>query len=40
MAWNEPENDDRKNDPWGSRSGKKANGPPDIDAVLSDLIKK
>ena len=40
MAWNEPDNDDRKNDPWVSRSGQKDQGPPDIDKVLSDLIKK
>ena len=43
MAWNEPDNDDRKNDPWGSRpggSGKKDQGPPDIDQVLNDLIRK
>jgi modulator of FtsH protease HflK len=40
MAWNEPENDDRKNDPWGSRPGKKDQGPPDIDKFLSDFLKK
>src|SRR5687768_6732365 len=40
MAWNEPENDDRKNDPWGSRPGKKDQGPPDIDKFLSDFMKK
>lgn len=41
MAWNEPDNDDRKDDPWGSRSGKKdQGGPPDIDKVMADLIKK
>lgn len=40
MAWNEPDNDDRKNDPWGTGSGKKDQGPPDIDKVLADLIKK
>jgi len=40
MAWNEPENDDRKNDPWSSRPGKKDQGPPDIDAVLGDFLKK
>ena len=34
MAWNEPENDDRKNDPWGSRPGKKDQGPPDIMVVI------
>ncbi|MES2626914.1 MAG: FtsH protease activity modulator HflK [Pseudomonadota bacterium] len=40
MAWNEPDNDDRKNDPWGSRPGKKDQGPPDIDKVVNDFLKK
>lgn len=40
MAWNDPDNDDRKDDPWGSRSGKNDQGPPDLDQVLSDLMKK
>jgi membrane protease subunit HflK len=44
MAWNEPDNDDRKNDPWGSRPGNrpggKDQGPPDIDKVFSDFLKK
>ena len=43
MAWNEPDNDDRKNDPWGSRPGKPGKGdqgPPDIDQFLSDFMKK
>lgn len=40
MAWNEPDNDDRQKDPWGSRSGRKDQGPPDIDQVLADLMKK
>lgn len=40
MAWNEPDNDDRQNDPWGSRSGRKDQGPPDIDKVMADLMKK
>ncbi len=40
MAWNEPDNDDRKNDPWGSKPGKKDQGPPDIDKVFSDFLKK
>ncbi|MEY4640567.1 MAG: hypothetical protein RLZZ227_561 [Pseudomonadota bacterium] len=44
MAWNEPDNDDRKNDPWGSRPGKRPGsdnqGPPDIDQVVNDLMKK
>jgi membrane protease subunit HflK len=44
MAWNEPDNDDRKNDPWGSRPGNrpggKDQGPPDIDKVFNDLLRK
>lgn len=43
MAWNEPDNDDRKNDPWGSRSGPRSGkdqGPPDIDKVFNDLLRK
>lgn len=40
MAWNEPDNDDRQKDPWGSRSGRKDQGPPDIDQVLADFMKK
>jgi membrane protease subunit HflK len=48
MAWNEPDNDDRKNDPWGARPGNrpsgsgggKDQGPPDLDKVFSDAIKK
>jgi membrane protease subunit HflK len=40
MAWNEPENEDRKSDPWGSRPGKKDQGPPDIDKLLNDFMKK
>ncbi len=45
MAWNEPDNDDRKNDPWGARPGNrpgggKDQGPPDIDKVFSDFLQK
>lgn len=41
MAWNEPDNDDRKQDPWGSGPrGGKDQGPPDIDELLSSLGKK
>lgn len=41
MAWNEPENDDRKHDPWGSGSGKrKEQGPPDLDALLGEWMRK
>ncbi|MDT8397125.1 MAG: FtsH protease activity modulator HflK [Pseudomonadales bacterium] len=41
MAWNEPDNDDRKNDAWGNNSrGSKNQGPPDIDELLGSLLKK
>ena len=44
MAWNEPDNDDRKNDPWGTRPGNrpggKDQGPPDIDKVFNDFLRK
>ena len=41
MAWNEPDNNDRKNDPWGSRPGKKdQGGPPDLDQLFGDFLRK
>jgi membrane protease subunit HflK len=47
MAWNEPDNDDRKNDPWGTRPGNrpgsgggKDQGPPDLDKAFGDFLKK
>lgn len=40
MAWNEPDNNDRKNDPWGSRPGNKDQGPPDLDQIANDLLRK
>jgi membrane protease subunit HflK len=40
MAWNEPDNNDRKNDPWGTRPGKKDQGPPDLDKMADDMLKK
>lgn len=43
MAWNEPDNDDRKNDPWGSRPGPRSGkdqGPPDLDKVINDFLRK
>jgi modulator of FtsH protease HflK len=40
MAWNEPDNNDRKNDPWGSKPGKKDQGPPDLDQLANDMLKK
>ena len=36
MPWNEP-NSNNNNDPWG---GKKDQGPPNLDKLLSDFIKK
>ncbi|MBN4053706.1 FtsH protease activity modulator HflK [Haliea sp. AH-315-K21] len=49
MAWNEPDNNDGKknesNDPWGSKrpsggGGGNNQGPPDLDEVITSLIKK
>ncbi|MDR2212118.1 MAG: FtsH protease activity modulator HflK [Pseudomonadales bacterium] len=41
MAWNEPDGDDPKpNNPWGSNSGKKDQGPPDLDKLIGDLLRK
>jgi modulator of FtsH protease HflK len=42
MAWNEPDNNDRKNDAWGSggQRGGKDQGPPDIDEIFGSLLKK
>lgn len=40
MAWNEPDNNDRKHDPWGTRPGKKDQGPPDLDKMADDMLKK
>ncbi len=40
MAWNEPDNNDRKNDPWGSRPGKKDQGPPDLDQIFREFVRK
>jgi membrane protease subunit HflK len=40
MAWNEPDDDDRKNDPWGSRPGRDDQSPPDIDELFGDFMKK
>jgi membrane protease subunit HflK len=40
MAWNEPDDEDRKNDPWGSRPGRDNQSPPDIDELFGDLMKK
>lgn len=39
MAWNEPGksgNEDKNKDPWGKRN----DGPPDLDKIIRDLIKK
>jgi membrane protease subunit HflK len=40
MAWNEPDNDDRKDDPWNNRPGGSNQGPPDIDELLNGFLKK
>jgi membrane protease subunit HflK len=38
MAWNRPGGDGHEKDPWGG--GKKNQGPPDIDKILSDFLAK
>lgn len=41
MAWNEPDNDDRKHDAWGGGPrGGRDQGPPDLDEVLRNLNRK
>lgn len=37
MPWNEPGGNGKNNDPWG---GKKNDGPPALDKMLSDFFKK
>ena len=39
MAWNEP-GGSRDNDPWGNRSNKNKNSPPDLDEVIRKMQKK
>lgn len=38
MPWNEPGGNGNPNDPWGG--GKKDQGPPDLDKIFSDIVKK
>ena len=40
MAWNEPDNDDRKDDPWSNGPGGKDQGPPDIEELINSFVKK
>jgi len=40
MAWNEPGNNGKDNDPWGGGRGSGDQGPPDIDEVIKNLTKK
>ena len=40
MAWNEPDNDDRKDDPWSNGPGGKDQGPPDIEELINNFVKK
>jgi len=40
MAWNEPDNDDRKDDPWGNRPGGNDQGPPDLEEVINSFLRK
>ena len=38
MAWNEPGNNGKDNDPW--KQGGRDQGPPDLDEVFRNLSKK
>jgi len=41
MAWNEPGNNGKDQDPWGNRgSGGPNQGPPDLDEALGKLVEK
>src|SRR5690606_11478157 len=41
MAWNEPENDDRKKDAWGSGPrDSKDQGPPDLDEIFRSFNRR
>jgi len=40
MAWNEPDNDDRKDDPWSNRPGGNDQGPPDLEEVFNSFLRK
>lgn len=40
MAWNEPGNNGKNNDPWGKKRGGKDQGPPDLEDVFQDLFGK
>jgi len=40
MAWNEPDKDDNKEDPWNSRPGGNDQGPPDLEDMINSFIKK
>jgi membrane protease subunit HflK len=42
MAWNEPGNNGKDQDPWGGnrRPNGQDQGPPDLDEALGKLIEK
>lgn len=40
MAWNEPDKDDSKEDPWNGRPGGNDQGPPDLEDMINSFIKK
>jgi len=40
MAWNEPDNDDRKDDPWNNRPSGNDQGPPDLENIINAFISK
>ncbi len=38
MAWNEPDNDDRKDDPWNNRPSGNDQGPPDLENTFISKV--
>ncbi len=40
MAWNEPDNNDRKDDPWNNRPSGNDQGPPDLENIINSFISK
>ncbi len=40
MAWNEPGNNGKDNDPWGGGGRRGDQGPPDLDEAIKNITKK
>ena len=41
MPWNQPGNQNGNNpDPWGNRDKRETGGPPDLDKIVADIIRK